>query len=201
MDSNLFPNIFNNQGKIKNYDIISPKSPYDSEQRYQEEKMIVDNYHEDREYNLENNYIKTVDYVNLKKYSGLWYEIFRLPVPFENDPKNVTAEYTLNKDESINVLNSEIIEGRVISISGSAVPIDNTNSKLQIDFGNGRIGYYFIVKLGRNYEFSLVSSPDKKYAWLLSRTKDVSIDLLDELYIWMQNENYEVEKILITPQN
>ena len=48
---------------------------------------------------------ETVDYVDLEQYAGLWYEIARYPVPFDEDTVAVTAEDTLLGDGTVHVLN------------------------------------------------------------------------------------------------
>ena len=47
-----------------------------------------------------------VQSVDLNRYTGLWYEIARLPNPFEKNLKCITAMYTLREDGKITVLNS-----------------------------------------------------------------------------------------------
>ena len=50
--------------------------------------------------------LKTVPSVDLRKYSGVWYEIARLPNKFQKDcASDVTADYTLQQDGKIKVVN------------------------------------------------------------------------------------------------
>ncbi len=50
--------------------------------------------------------LRTVSSVDLKRYTGQWYEIARLPNRFEkNCAGEVTANYTLRDDGRINVVN------------------------------------------------------------------------------------------------
>ncbi len=57
-------------------------------------------------------YLPTVDYVDLTKYSGTWNELYRIPVFYEDNPKegfgacfNTTAGYSINSDGTIKVTN------------------------------------------------------------------------------------------------
>lgn len=54
--------------------------------------------------NLQKN-ISVVPSVDLKRYTGTWYEIARLPNSFERKLKCTTATYTLRDDGKITVLN------------------------------------------------------------------------------------------------
>src|SRR5690625_6590534 len=50
--------------------------------------------------------VTAVDHLDLERYLGLWYEIARLPMRYEDDAaSNVTAAYALNEDGSIQVDN------------------------------------------------------------------------------------------------
>ena len=49
--------------------------------------------------------VTTISNLVLDKYLGKWYEIARLDFRFEKDMNNTTAEYSLNKDGSIKVVN------------------------------------------------------------------------------------------------
>ena len=139
--------------------------------------------------------------VNIKKYLGLWYEIARYPVPYEdNKAVNITAEYSLNDDNTISVKNSEYVNGKKIIIFGKGYNIDNSFSKLKIDFNMGFLGDYWIVKLADNYSYAIVSSSDKNVLWILSRTKTIPNSLYDELIEWLENNNYDINKIINTLQ-
>ena len=65
---------------------------------------------------------KTVAFVDLTRYAGLWYEIARYPTAFDEDAVAVTAEYTLNDDGTVAVLN----KGLVGSLDGEPTSIQGT---------------------------------------------------------------------------
>ena len=46
---------------------------------------------------------KTVDYVDLTRYVGKWYEQASIPAPFQYNCQRTTAIYTMNSDDSIKV--------------------------------------------------------------------------------------------------
>ena len=49
--------------------------------------------------------IKPVDNFELNKYTGTWYEIARLDHSFERGLEGITAEYSINPDGSVKVIN------------------------------------------------------------------------------------------------
>ena len=75
----------------------------------------------------------TVPYVDITKYSGVWYEQAVIQFYFERGCSKTTATYSLNADgKSIRVDNSCVRNGKVVESVGKAIPEDNTNSKLKV---------------------------------------------------------------------
>ena len=78
----------------------------------------------------------------------------------------------MNPDgKSIRVDNTCVRNGKLVEGVGKAFPEDSTNAKLKVEFVTTLdIGaQYWVVRLGSNYEYSVVSSPDYKYLWVLYR--------------------------------
>jgi apolipoprotein D and lipocalin family protein len=147
-----------------------------------------------------NTQIKTVPNVDLGRYLGLWYEIARTPVSFE-DPRavNITAEYSLSPDRTIRVVNTQTVDGVRSSAIGYAYPIDTTGSKLQVVFNKFIVGDYWIVQLGNNYEYSVVSNSNGSNLWILSRTK--TLPNLSEIVSELAIKGLDVHKLVFTKQN
>ena len=96
--------------------------------------------------------------LDLNRYLGKWYQIAALPQVFSFNAKCVTAEYSLNTDGSIKVLNKQIKEdGTPSEITGKATVEPNSgNTKL-------RVGFFGIQPAASNSEqcFLRCSSPAK----------------------------------------
>lgn len=63
---------------------------------------------------------RAVDQVDIQKYAGKWYEIAHLPMYFQRKcVSNITAQYSVNADQTMGVLNSCRIANReMISSEG-----------------------------------------------------------------------------------
>lgn len=72
-------------------------------------------------------------HVDLKKYMGKWFEIARIKNEFEPNMKKVTAQYNLNEDDTIQVINSGYIDDTLKEIIGIA-KTTNENNLLLISF-------------------------------------------------------------------
>lgn len=80
--------------------------------------------------------LQTVDFVNINRYMGKWYEIARLPMPHQKHcAANVSAHYALNEDGSIAVINRCQTANGDWSVSyGLAKATSADNSKLKVTF-------------------------------------------------------------------
>lgn len=141
---------------------------------------------------------KTVDFVDLERYAGLWYEIARVPNGFQDQcVRNVTAEYVLRDDGRIDVINRCVKEdGSQDESEGLARIEDKTsNAHLKVSFfsilGWRPVwGDYMVIGLGDEYEYALVGTADRKFGWILAREPQMSESELEELYQQPRDQGY-----------
>ena len=80
---------------------------------------------------------RTVSSVDLDRYTGLWYEIAKIPNSFQKKcVSGTTAEYSLAEDERIRVVNTCVkSDGSLNEAEGVARIADpQTNAKLEVSF-------------------------------------------------------------------
>ena len=110
------------------------------------------------------------------RYLGTWYEIARLDNRFEEGMSQVTANYSLNDDGSVRVLNRGYIsaEERWGEAEGKAKFVDESDiGHLKVSFFGPFYSSYVVFELADDYSYSFVTSRDKDYLWFLSRTPEV----------------------------
>jgi apolipoprotein D and lipocalin family protein len=142
---------------------------------------------------------RTVEYVDLKKYSGLWYEIAKIPNSFQDQcVSGTTARYTLSEDEEILVVNSCIDEdGEIDKAEGVARVVDKkSNAKLEVSFVSFLgwrpfWGDYWIIGLDENYQWAVVGHPERKYGWILSRVKQPDQQTMNEAFQILKDQGYD----------
>jgi apolipoprotein D and lipocalin family protein len=145
--------------------------------------------------------LEVVPHVELEKYLGKWYEIAHLPAKFQEGCDETTATYTLLKDGSISVLNQSIKNGKMKQAKGKAKVVDkNSNAKLKVTFFWPFYGDYWILKLGDNYDYSIVGTPNRKYLWILSRTPQMDDKLYSKLIEYAKSNGFDVNKLIKTYQ-
>jgi apolipoprotein D and lipocalin family protein len=143
--------------------------------------------------------LEVVPHVELEKYLGKWYEIAHLPARFQEGCSDTTATYTLSKDGSISVLNECIRNGKVKKAKGKAKVVDKSSgAKLKVTFFRPFYGDYWIIKLGNDYDYAVVGTPNRKYLWILSRTPQMDDNLFSSLIEFVKSKGFNVENLIRT---
>lgn len=148
--------------------------------------------------------LETVPFVDLNRYTGIWYEIARYPNSFQEGCVGSRATYSLQADGRIAVLNEcydRSFVGRIRSARGTARIMDkSSNAKLKVSFFWPFFGDYWIIDLGRDYEYAVIGNPKRKYLWILSRTKILEGNKYDEILERLKEKQYDTTKLIPTPQ-
>jgi len=137
------------------------------------------------------------------KYLGKWYEIARLDNRFEKGMTHVNAEYSLNADGSIKVLNSGINAGETTRsyAEGVANFVESPSTGfLEVSFFRPFYGAYIVFKLDDNYKYAFVAGNDKDYLWFLSRTATVSKEQKDDFVNKAKSLGFDTDKIVWVDQ-
>jgi len=129
--------------------------------------------------------VRPVDNFRLDRYLGKWYEIARLDHSFERGLSRVTADYSLREDGGVKVVNRGYAENEQAwkeAIGKAYVVRQPDQGFLKVSFFGPFYGSYSIFELDQeNYQYALVSGPDKSYLWILARTPEIDKDLLNTL--------------------
>jgi apolipoprotein D and lipocalin family protein len=144
--------------------------------------------------------VKPVDDFKLEKYLGKWYEIVRLDHSFEQGLTRVTANYSLREDGGLTVINRgysakenkwKEAEGKAYFVKGS------DQGYLKVSFFGPFYGAYIVFELDHeNYQYSLVSGPDKSYLWLLARGPEIRGEIKDILIAKAKALGFETTKLV-----
>ena len=131
----------------------------------------------------ENPPLRTVDFVDPVQYVGNWYQVAGNPMPFEPERCDCPRQSLELTADGISVWNTCSIGGAggpLYSIRGVAKPLDETNSKLEVDFGLPRKGNYWVIGLDPNYRWAVVSDPSRFSLYILSTTPVLDENLKQE---------------------
>ena len=145
-----------------------------------------------------------VSSVDLARYLGLWHEMAHLPMFFQRKCNDrVTATYTQNPDGSIGVLNACRTHAGANECSrGIAKPGDRPGA-LKVTFvprSLRRLPFawadYWIIDLDRDYQWSLVGGPARKYLWVLARQPTMDRSLFGRLVDAAAARGYPVQRLV-----
>ena len=143
--------------------------------------------------------LEVVPYVELEKYLGKWYEIAHLPFRFEDDCTDITATYSLSKDGNVSVLNECMRDGKLKQAKGKAKVVDkNTGAKLKVTFFWPFSADYWIIDLGKDYDYAVVGTPNRKYLWILSRAPRMDDKLYSQLIESVKSKGFDANKLIKT---
>jgi apolipoprotein D and lipocalin family protein len=151
--------------------------------------------------------VKTVKFVDVAQYLGLWYQIASYISPFIGELAAVTAEYSLNPDGTVKVVNKGIsggLDGTPVMIEGVArVEDEETNAKLLVsfpDFGITDESEYWIIELGEDYSYAVVTDSVRGSLFILSRTPTMDEVFYQDLVYRLVMQCFVPEEIVRTLQ-
>lgn len=145
----------------------------------------------------------TVDEFDLSRYLGEWYEIARYDHSFERGMDNTMAEYILQDNGKVVVLNTGWKNGKFKLAEGKAKYPDPTGEPgaLRVSFFLFFYSDYNVMMVDENYQISLVGSKAEKYLWILSRTPVPDPDLLQMVLTEAENRGYDTSKLIWVDQS
>lgn len=150
--------------------------------------------------------VKPVDSFELQRYLGTWYEIARFDHRFERGLSRVTATYTKNKEGGVTVLNCgfNADQGEWQTAQGHAYFVQEPNvGHLKVSFFGPFYASYVIMALDKeDYQYALVTGPNRDYLWVLARRPDLNAEVVGQLiaaadslgyptddFIWVEHHN------------
>jgi apolipoprotein D and lipocalin family protein len=144
---------------------------------------------------------QTVGHVDLVRYTGKWYEIASYPNRFQKGCINSQATYTLREDGTISVLNRCTDErtGQRRQAEGKAWVMDkSSNAKLKVSFFWPFSGDYWIMDLGEEYEYAVIGHPERKFLWILSRTRQMEEKVYRDILSRLNQQGYDTSRLMKT---
>jgi apolipoprotein D and lipocalin family protein len=148
--------------------------------------------------------------LDLQRYAGVWYEIARLPNPFQAKcARSVVVRYALRADGRLDIVNEcAQADGRVRQARGVArlAEPNGPPSKLKVRFAPAILSFlpsvwgdYWVIDLAPDYGYAVVGEPNRRYLWILSRSPRMPEPLYDEI-LGRAARLYDVSRVVRTEQ-
>lgn len=142
------------------------------------------------------------------QYVGTWYEIARLDNRFEKGLEQVTAQYSIEADGTLKVVNRgfNAKKNDWSEAVGKAKFVDPANAdgtrtgRLKVSFFGPFYGEYNILELDKPYyNYALVSS-GRDYLWILSRTPQLTYPIKQHLMAKAKALGFATDQLLFIRQ-
>ncbi|RZV19205.1 lipocalin family protein [Aliarcobacter butzleri] len=125
--------------------------------------------------------------VDIKKFSGLWYEIARIENSFQTSCVASSVEYKLQENNTYDVYNrcfENELDGKLIEYNGFA-KLENNQLFMR---------YFFVFKSSykieylNDYKTAVVSNDDYSNLWIMSRTPNIDKNELEKILDDLENK-------------
>jgi len=135
----------------------------------------------------------------IERYAGLWYEAARYPHRFEEGLTSVTAEYSLNENGTIKVVNRGYNPSTSAWEQADGVAKfknDPTRGWLKVSFFGPFYASYKILHLDDEYTEAIITGPTYDYLWILVRDPALSEARLDKLVSKAVSFGFETNQMI-----
>lgn len=144
--------------------------------------------------------IQPVTPFDIKQYSGKWYELYRLDHRFERDLSNVTANYRLQQDGTVEVENRGFNTKKCKwnDATGTAKFRGPTDvADLKVTFFWPFSGAYKVFELDhQGYRWAAVAGDNLNYLWILSRSPTLPAGVEQKLLNRAAQLGYDTGKLI-----
>ncbi len=145
-----------------------------------------------------------VPHIDVKAFSGLWYEVARTHNSYQKNCVASSVEYKLQKDSTYKVFNrcfENIIGGDLIEYKGTAEPKNgNSMSKIDMTYFYIFTREYRVIYLEKDYSATVVADEKMDKVWVMSRKPELPKRKLNKILAKLE-KNMDIKRLIFTPQD
>lgn len=153
---------------------------------------------------------KTVQYVDMTRFSGDWYVIALIPTSFEKKIIDGIENYSLDAEGNIKVQYTFRKKGRIkkgrrtykdkVMYQKGWIFNKESNAEWRVQpLWPLKLPYY-ILELDKEYSYTVIGTNNYKYLWIMSRKPSLDPQLLNAIIDRMVERGFEREKIIMMTQ-
>jgi apolipoprotein D and lipocalin family protein len=149
--------------------------------------------------------LRAIDrHVDLKKFMGDWYVIAHIPTFIETQAYNAVESYQLDPDGTIATtfkFNKGSLDGPLKTYNPRGFVYNReTNAEWRMQFVWPFKAAFLITSLADDYQTTIIGVPDRKYVWIMARTKTISPETYAEMVKKLENSGHDISKLRRVPQ-
>jgi apolipoprotein D and lipocalin family protein len=148
--------------------------------------------------------MKTVDYVDIKRFMGDWYVIANIPTFLEKGAHNAVENYALNEDGTIATtftFRDGAFEGKEKQFTPRGFIRDTkTNALWGMRFVWPIKADYRIVYLDDGYSTTIIGRQKRDYVWIMARQPTIPEQEYESLLDFVESLGYRRSDVQRVPQ-
>lgn len=147
---------------------------------------------------------KPITNFEVNRYLGTWYEIARFDFRFEKDLDNTTAQYSLEENGNVKVLNSGYNYKTKEWKSAKGIAKfrgDKNVAALKVSFFGPFYAGYNVLAIDNNYKYALIAGKNLDYLWILSREKSIPDDVKRSYLKIAKEVGYDTTRLIWVKQD
>jgi len=139
--------------------------------------------------------------VDLSRYAGVWYDIAHYPSKYQAGCQDSITSFSLRNNGDIDVLNSchDKQNGSLHHADGHGWVTDtSSNARLKISYFWPFRNEYVVIDQGKDYEYSVICTADKKHLWIIARTPSISSDVFEKIVTAIEKQGFHRTNLIKT---
>lgn len=147
--------------------------------------------------------LRTAPSISRERFAGRWFEIAHLPYHAEKNLVGSRKTFTLQEDGYKVEYEAAVgtLEGKTIKKEGYARILDDNNTHMRLKLFGPLEMDYMVLEKGPDYNYVVLGSPNKKQAWILSRTPNLASKQYDSIVEHLKAQGYATENLIHVEQN
>ncbi len=142
--------------------------------------------------------------VDLEKFMGDWYVIAHIPTFIETEAYNAVESYQMAPDGTVPTtfrFNKGSFDGPVKTYQPLGfIHNREANTEWRMQFIWPFKAAYLITYLSPDYQTTMIGVPDRKYVWIMARTKTMPADKYADLVKILEQSGHDVSRLRKVPQ-
>jgi apolipoprotein D and lipocalin family protein len=148
--------------------------------------------------------MKTVEYVDIKKFMGDWYVIANIPTFIEKEASNAIESYRLDEDGNIATTFTFFKKSspkKMVKYTPKGFIVNKkTNAEWRMQFLWPFKSKFLIIELYKNYDTTVIGHPSRNYVWIMARTPVIEESIYNSIIENLSLVGYDIKKIKKVPQ-
>ena len=150
-------------------------------------------------------HMKTVEFVDLKRFMGDWYVIANIPTFIEKRATNAIESYELMDDgktikTTFSFFNDSPDGKKKVYNPTGFVYNSETNAEWRMQFIWPFKSAFLIIDLDEGYNYTVIGIPSKKYVWIMAREPALSEQVYKKIIQKLSEIGYNTSLIRKVPQ-